>query len=256
MKKVLTIAGSDSSGGAGIQGDIKTMSALGVYSMSVITAITAQNSLGVQESFTLPSKLIKSQLDALFSDIEIDGIKIGMLADEEIVRVVREKLTEYGGKNIVLDTVMLSKNGYPLLNPSGIEELKKLIAMSTVVTPNIPEAEVLAQMSIDTKEDIERACIKIEKLGATAVLLKGGHSKEDNCIDTLYYAGEFYYYSAPRLDKKNTHGTGCTLSSAIASFLAKGEAIPESIRLAKEYLTRAIEKSFDLGHGIGPLGHF
>ena len=243
MKNVLTIAGSDSSGGAGIQADIKTMGALGVHGMSVITAITAQNSLGVQKSFPLTPEIIGEQLESLFSDIEI-------------IKIIREKLLKYSAKNIVIDTVMVSKNGYHLLKPEAIEELKSLISISTLVTPNIPEAEILSDMKIKTQEDVKKACIEIAKLGVKAVLIKGGHSDENSCTDTLYFEKSFYYYTTPRLENKNTHGTGCTLSSAITTFLAKDKSIPISVELGKKYITKAIENSFDLGHGIGPLGHF
>lgn len=256
MKNVLTIAGSDSSGGAGIQADIKTMGALGVNGMSVITAITAQNSLGVQNSFPLTSEIIEAQLDSLFSDIEIDAVKIGMVSDVNIIKSIREKLVEYSAKNIVIDTVMVSKNGYHLLNLEAIEELKNLIAISTLVTPNIPEAEILANMKIKNQDDIKEACIEISKIGAKSVLIKGGHSGENSCTDTLYSENSFYHYTTPRLDIKNTHGTGCTLSSAITTFLAKGKSTPISVELGKKYVTKAIENSFDLGNGIGPLGHF
>lgn len=256
MKNVLTIAGSDSSGGAGIQADIKTMSALGVYGMSVITAITAQNSMGVQKSVTLSPDLIGEQMESLFSDIDIDAIKIGMVSDIEIIKIIKEKLIKYKAKNIVIDTVMVSKNGYHLLKPEAVEELKSLIAISALVTPNIPEAEILANMEIKTQEDIKKACIEIAKLGVKSVLIKGGHSDNDSCTDTLYFENNFYHYTTPRIDKKNTHGTGCTLSSAITSFLAKGKSTPISVELGKKYITKAIENSFDLGHGIGPLGHF
>lgn len=256
MKNVLTIAGSDSSGGAGIQADIKTMGTLGVHGMSVITVITAQNSLGVQKSFPLTPEIIGEQLESLFSDIEIDGVKIGMVSDIEIIKIIREKLLKYSAKNIVIDTVMVSKNGYHLLKPEAIEELKSLISISTLVTPNIPEAEILSDMKIKTQEDVKKACIEIAKLGVKAVLIKGGHSDENSCTDTLYFEKSFYYYTTPRLENKNTHGTGCTLSSAITTFLAKEKSIPISVELGKKYITKAIENSFDLGHGIGPLGHF
>lgn len=256
MKNVLTIAGSDSSGGAGIQADIKTMSAIGVYGMSVITAITAQNSLGVQSSKIVDINMINAQLDAIFTDIEVDAVKIGMVSDIEIIKSIANKLREYEAKNIVLDTVMLSKNGYYLLKEDAIEELKSLISLSSVVTPNIPEAEVLSGVKIESYEDIERAALKIKELGAKSVLIKGGHGCGDDCIDTLYFDGEFYKFISKRIESKNTHGTGCTLSSAIASYLALGYSIPKSVEKAKRYTVKAIKNSFKLGHGIGPLGHF
>ena len=227
MKNILTIAGSDSCGGAGIQADLKTMSALGVYGMSVITAITAQNSIGVHAVQEVSEEMIRMQLEAIFDDIEIDAIKIGML----------------------------SKNRYKLLQDEGMADLKKLIALGTVVTPNIPEAEVLANMEIKNENDMIEAGKKIQSLGAKNILIKGGH-REDDCTDVLLLeSGEVLKFPEVRISTKHTHGTGCTLSSAIASFIGKGYSVEESVKFSKEYITEAIRNSFPLGKGVGPLGH-
>lgn len=256
MKKVLTIAGSDSCGGAGIQADIKTMSAMGVYGMSVITAVTAQNTLGVFKVQELSQDIVKEQLKAIFEDIEVDSIKIGMLSSTEIIKIVTDFLKRYKGKNIVIDPVMLSKNKCKLLKEEALIEMKRFIAIGTLVTPNIPEAEVLADMDIKNEEDIIKAARKIQNLGVKNVLIKGGHRK-DNCTDILLLEnGETVNYFGKKIEAINTHGTGCTLSSAIASLLAKGNSIEESVRLGKEYITQTIKDSFPIGKGIGPLGHF
>ncbi|MDU1911777.1 bifunctional hydroxymethylpyrimidine kinase/phosphomethylpyrimidine kinase [Fusobacterium sp.] len=256
MKKVLTIAGSDSCGGAGIQADIKTMSAMGVYGMSVITAVTAQNTLGVSKIQELSEDIIKEQLKAIFEDIEVDSIKIGMLSSIEIIKTVTDSLEKYRAKNIVIDPVMLSKNKCKLLREEALIELKRFIGIGTLVTPNIPEAEVLADMKIKNEEDIIEAARKIQDFGVKNILIKGGH-RADNCTDILLLEnGEIIKFFGKKIEAVNTHGTGCTLSSAIASLLAKGNSIEESVRFGKEYITQAIENSFSIGKGIGPLGHF
>ena len=256
MKKVLTIAGSDSCGGAGIQADIKTMSALGVYGMSVITAVTAQNTLGVLKVQELSGDIIKEQLKAIFEDIEVDSIKIGMLSSTEIIKIVTDSLEKYNAKNIVIDPVMLSKNKYKLLKEEALIEMKRFIGIGTLVTPNIPEAEVLAHMEIKNEEDIIKAARKIQSFGVKNVLIKGGH-REANCTDILLLENDkIVKFFGRKIEVINTHGTGCTLSSAIASFIAKGNSIEESVRQGKEYITQAIKNSFSIGTGIGPLGHF
>ncbi|CAK7035353.1 bifunctional hydroxymethylpyrimidine kinase/phosphomethylpyrimidine kinase [Fusobacterium varium] len=256
MKKVLTIAGSDSCGGAGIQADIKTMSALGVYGMSVITAVTAQNTLGVLKVQELSGDIIKEQLKAIFEDIEVDSIKIGMLSSTEIIKIVTDSLEKYNAKNIVIDPVMLSKNKYKLLKEEALIEMKRFIGIGTLVTPNIPEAEVLAHMEIRNEEDIIKAARKIQSFGVKNVLIKGGH-REENCTDILLLENDkIVKFFGRKIEAINTHGTGCTLSSAIASFIAKGNSIEESVRQGKEYITQAIKNSFSIGEGIGPLGHF
>lgn len=256
MKKVLTIATSDSCGGAGIQADIKTMSALGVYAMSVIVAITAQNTQGVYGVEEISSDLISSQIKAIFDDIEVDAIKIGMLSSSQIIKTVAQNLKEVGAKNIVIDPVMISKSKYKLLKDEAIDDLKKIIPIGTLITPNIPEAEVLTNLKITNENDMIKACNKIKQLGAKNVLLKGGH-RDDNCTDILLLESDkIIKFSGERFDTKNTHGTGCTLSSAIASFLAKDLDLTQSVKEAKEYITTAIQNSFSIGKGVGPVGHF
>lgn len=256
MKKVLTIAGSDSCGGAGIQADIKTMSALGVYGMSVITAVTAQNTLGVSKVEELSVDIVREQMKAIFEDIKVDSVKIGMLSSIEIIKIVTDILEKYNARNIVIDPVMMSKNKYRLLKEEALTEMKRFIGIGTLVTPNIPEAEVLAGIEIKNEEDIVRAAEKIQDFGVKNVLIKGGH-RENNCTDILLLEnGEIIKFFGRRIDAVNTHGTGCTLSSAIASFLARGNSVEESVRLGKEYITQVIKDSFSIGKGIGPLGHF
>lgn len=255
MKKVLSIAGSDSCGGAGIQADVKTMSSLGVYGMTVITAVTAQNTQGVFDVMEVDKKMVEAQIRAVFDDIEVDAVKIGMVSNVEIIKTIRELLVEYKAKNIVVDPVMVSKSGYFLLKPEAVEELKKLIAVADVVTPNIPEAEVLSNMKITSENEMKEAAIDIKKFGAKNVLVKGGHRCND-ANDVLYYNEEFLTIKGNRIETQNTHGTGCTLSSAIASYLAKGYSVKEAVELSKEYIAKAIENSFAIGKGVGPVGHF
>lgn len=255
MKKVLTIAGSDSCGGAGIQADLKTMSALGVYGMSVITAVTAQNTTGVYEVQEIDKKVIEAQIRCIFEDIQVDAVKIGMVSNAEIIKIIRELLIEYKAKNIVLDPVMVSKSGYFLLKPEAVNELKNLISIADIVTPNIPEAEVLTGLKIINQQDMELAALNISKLGVKNVLVKGGHRCND-ANDVLLTDGIFVTINGHRIATKNTHGTGCTLSSAIASYIAKGHLVKEAVALSKEYITKAIENSFPIGKGVGPVGHF
>jgi len=255
MKKVLTIAGSDCSGGAGIQADLKTMSALGVYGMSVITAITAQNTVGVFKVQEIDKEMIEAQLKSIFEDIDVDAVKIGMVSNVEIIRAIRVKLLEYQAKNIVVDPVMVSKSGYFLLQLEAMEELKELIAIADVVTPNIPEAEALTGLSIQSEEDMKVAAQRIYELGPKYVLVKGGHRVND-ANDLLYDGKQFIRIRGKRIETKNTHGTGCTLSSAITSLLARGNGIQEAVEGAKAYITQAISDALDIGHGVGPVGHF
>lgn len=256
MKKVLTIAGSDSCGGAGIQADIKAMSAQGVYAMSVITAITAQNTCGVSDIEELSPKIIESQIDAIFTDIAVDAVKIGMLSSSKIIEAVKKGLKKYKVKNIVIDPVMVSKSGSHLLKKEAIESLKTFLPMATLLTPNIPEAEVLSEMKIESIEDMIEAGRKIQQFGVENVLVKGGHL-EGECIDILLLKdNRVLKFNGKRLKTKNTHGTGCTLSSSIATHLAKGSSLEKSVELAKEYITEAISNSFSIGHGVGPTGHF
>lgn len=256
MKKVLTIAGSDSCGGAGIQADLKAMSALGVYGMSVITAVTAQNTQGVFGVQEISKEIIQKQIEVIFEDIEVDAVKVGMLSSSEITEAIGEMFKKYNVKNIVIDPVMVSKSKYKLLKDEAIEALKKFISLGTLVTPNIPEAEILADMKIENEDEMIEAAKKIQELGAKNILVKGGH-REDNCTDILLLEdGRVVKFPGVRIDTINTHGTGCTLSSSIASLIAKGNSIEEAVRLGKEYITEAIRNSFPIGHGVGPVGHF
>ncbi|AEB76670.1 bifunctional hydroxymethylpyrimidine kinase/phosphomethylpyrimidine kinase [Clostridium botulinum] len=255
MKNVLTIAGSDSCGGAGIQADLKTMSALGVYGMSVISAVTAQNTKGVTAVQEISKEIVEAQIRAIFDDIKVDAVKIGMVSNSEIIKTIKDLLLEYKIKNIVLDPVMISKSGYYLLKPEAINALKDLIKISDIVTPNIPEAEELTGMKITCEEEMKQAAIIIKECGVKNVLIKGGHRCNDS-TDILYYDGQFLALEGKRIDTINTHGTGCTLSSAIASYIAKGYSINESVKLSKDYITLAINNSFSIGHGVGPVGHF
>lgn len=254
MKTALTIAGSDSSGGAGIQADIKTMTALGVYGMSVITALTAQNTLGVKSILTVDKKFLADQLDSVFTDIYPDAVKIGMLSGKDIIEVTYDKLKEYKATNIVLDPVMVSTSGSRLLDEDAIELLiEKLMPLATIVTPNIPEAEILSGTKINTMEDMEIAGKKIRVKAGCAVLMKGGHSLND--ANDLLVADECVWFHGERIDNDNTHGTGCTLSSAIASNLAKGYSLKDSIKRAKKYISGALMAGLNLGKGSGPLNH-
>lgn len=256
MKKVLTIAGSDSCGGAGIQADLKAMSALGVYGMSVITAVTAQNTKGVFGVDEISDELIHGQIKAIFDDIEVDAVKIGMLSSISIIKTVSKSLHEVEAKNVVIDPVMVSKSNFKLLKDEAISELKKFITLGKLITPNIPEAEILSDMKIKNEQDMITSCRKISQFGVKNILLKGGH-REDNCTDILLLEnGEIVRLEAKRVDTKNTHGTGCTLSSAIASFLAKGLSVNQSVKEGKAYITKAIENSLAIGKGVGPVGHF
>ncbi|HEY8891175.1 MAG TPA: bifunctional hydroxymethylpyrimidine kinase/phosphomethylpyrimidine kinase [Clostridium sp.] len=262
MKKVLTIAGSDSCGGAGIQADLKSFSANGVYGMSVITAITAQNTMGVFAVQDLEPEIIKAQIDAIFTDIDVDAVKIGMVSSISTINVISEKLEQYKPKNIVLDPVMISKSGYSLLKPESKSALiKKLIPLASLITPNVPEAEeILEEVNsgighIETVEDMEKAVREMHKLGCKNILLKGGHMQGD-AIDVFYDGKEMLHFTSERINTKNTHGTGCTLSSAIAANLALGFSMKESIKKSKLYITIAIKHSLDIGHGVGPTNHF
>lgn len=255
MKVVLTIAGSDSSGGAGIQADLKTMTAHGVYGMSAITALTAQNTTGVSDIVEAAPQFLEAQIDACLSDIPADAVKIGMLPSAEQVKVVASKLKEYQVKNIVVDPVMVATSGSKLMENSTPEVMAKLLfPMARVITPNIPEAQVLTGEEIQDKDAMEKAAkILGEKYGC-GVLVKGGHCVEDAC-DVLFDNGVVTWFEGRRIDSSNTHGTGCTLSSAIASNLALGLDLKQSISNSKDYLTKAIASGLDLGKGQGPLDH-
>lgn len=255
MKKVLTIAGSDSSGGAGIQADLKTFAANGVYGASVITAVTAQNTQGVYDIQSIKPEIVQKQIEAVLDDIEIEAVKIGMVFNDKIIHAINNTLTKYNIQKIVLDPVMISTSGKRLIDKKAEKSLIDLFKISYVITPNIPEAEALTNKNITNIEDMKEACINIRKLGARSVLLKGGHL-DRKAVDVLLHNDKFYYFEKEKINTKNTHGTGCTLSSAIASNLAKGYELPNAVEKAKEYLTNAISKSYSVGKGNGPVNHF
>ncbi len=255
MKTALTIAGSDSSGGAGVQADIKTMTMNGVYAMSTITALTAQNTLGVRAILEVTPNFLKEQLDAVFEDIFPDSVKIGMVSSSELIDVIAERLKFYNAKNIVVDPVMVATSGSALIKTDAIKTLiEKLLPLATLVTPNIPEAEILSDMKIKSKNDMIKAAEFIEKSYGCCVLLKGGHSIND-ANDLLCENGRFVWFDGKKINNPNTHGTGCTLSSAIASNLAKGLNLAESIKKAKDYISDALAAGLDLGNGSGPMKH-
>ena len=256
MKHLLTIAGSDSSGGAGIQADLKTFAAHGVFGMSVITAVTAQNTCGVNAVQDISPDIITAQIDAVFSDIRVDAVKIGMVSRTESIHAIAEALKKWQPPVIVLDPVMISKSGYPLLQPVACDALiKELLPLATLLTPNLPEAEAICGFSIKTEQDMEKAAVHIIRLGAKAVLVKGGHL-ENSADDYLYDGKKGIWLPGTRIQTRHTHGTGCTLSSALASNLAKGMPMIEAVKAAKAYVTTAIEHGIDLGHGHGPTHHF
>lgn len=255
MHKSLTIAGSDSSGGAGIQADLKTMTVLGVYGMSAITAFTAQNTTGVQSIFEVTPKFLEEELDSIFTDIFPDSVKIGMVSNADLIRVISKKLREYNAKNIVVDPVMVSTSGSKLMADGAKDTLlSELFKVADIITPNIPEAEALTGQSIKSKDDMVEAAKKIGEFFEGYILLKGGHSTDD-ADDLLYKNSEKIWIKGERIENPNTHGTGCTLSSAIASYLAMGHDVPESVKLAKEFIAGAISAKLDLGKGRGPLNH-
>ena len=255
MKTALTIAGSDSGGGAGIQADIKTMTMNGVFATCAITALTAQNTLGVTGIMDVSAEFLAKELDAVFTDIPPDAVKIGMVSATSIIETIAEKLIEYKAKNIVLDPVIVATSGAKLISDDAIYALtEKLIPLATLITPNIPEAEVLADMKITSVEDMLSASKIISEKYSCAVLCKGGHSLNDS-NDLLYSAGNYKWFNGKRIDNPNTHGTGCTLSSAIASNLAKGYDLETSIQRAKDYISGALNAMLDLGAGSGPMKH-
>ena len=257
MKQILTIAGSDSGGGAGIQADIKAISANGGFAMSVITSVTAQNTVAVTDAYDLPIPLIESQLDAVFSDFDVAGVKTGMLSSSSIVETVARKLETYNPEVIVVDPVMISKSKFPLLKAEAIDSLKKMIIpLATLLTPNIYEAELLTDKEIQTIDDAKSAAKTISELGCDAVLVKGGHLGQENAIDVLFSEGKWSYFEAERVETQNTHGTGCTFASAIATHLADGKSLDEAIDASKRYITDAIKHAIDIGNGNGPTHHF
>jgi hydroxymethylpyrimidine/phosphomethylpyrimidine kinase len=256
MKHVLTIAGSDSSGGAGIQADLKTFAAHGVYGMSVITAVTAQNTSTIMGIQNISSEIIIKQLEAIFSDIRVDAVKIGMLSNAKTILAVVSQLAQSRPPHIVLDTVMISKSGHNLLDHDAVScIIEKLAPLSSILTPNIPEAQKITGQSIHTVRDMETAAVKIyEKIG-TSVLIKGGHLASAP-TDVLFDRHQFFYFESIRVETKNTHGTGCTLASAIAANLAQNISLPAAVAKAKRYVNNCILNSLDIGKGAGPLHHF
>lgn len=256
MKTALTIAGSDSCGGAGIQADIKTMTMNGVYAMSAVTALTAQNTTGVRAILNSTPEILKAQIDAVFEDIYPDAVKIGMVSSVKLIKVIAERLRFFGAKNIVVDPVMVATSGSSLIGDGAVDALKnELLPLARVITPNIPEAEVLSGIKILTSDDMIKAAEIISDEFGCAVLCKGGHSLND-ANDLLFENGDYKWFKGRRIDNPNTHGTGCTLSSAIASYLAKGFDLSTSIIKAKKYITGALLDMLDLGKGSGPINHF
>ena len=255
MKTALTIAGSDSSGGAGIQADIKTMTANGVYATSAITALTAQNTTGVYGILESTPEFLANQLDCIFTDIFPDAVKTGMVSSTALIAVIADKLRQYGARNIVVDPVMVATSGARLISEEAVDALKeKLLPLATLLTPNIPEAEVLSGMTISDPAGMEQAARAISEQYGCAVLCKGGHQISD-ADDLLWREGAGVWFRGRRIQNSNTHGTGCTLSSAIASNLAKGYDLDQSVRRAKDYISGALAAMLDLGHGSGPMDH-
>lgn len=256
IKKVLTIAGSDCSGGAGVQADIKTITAHKMYAMSAITALTAQNTTGVYGVLEAEADFVGKQIDCIFSDIRPDAVKIGMVSSSKIIEVIAEKLVKYKAVNVVVDPVMISTSGSPLLSETAMETLiTRLLQLGTLITPNIPEAETLCGFKIHNEEQMLLAAEKIATTVKGGILIKGGHL-ENTANDLLYVGGKGHWFKGEKVNNPNTHGTGCTLSSAIACNLAAGESLEESIAHAKAYITGALRAGLDLGAGSGPLNHF
>ena len=257
IPRALTVAGSDSSGGAGIQADLKTFTALGVYGLSVLTSVTAQNTVEVSAIHDLPGQFVGLQFDAVMSDIGCDAAKLGMLSSEKIVKTVAEKIDQYGIEKLVVDPVMRSKGGTALLRDSTELLKKEILPRALIVTPNIPEAEILSSLSISNINDMKTAAEKIHSLGAKTVLVKGGHLAKDHPAVDLFFDGEvFEELVRERIETKNTHGTGCTFSAALCAFLAKGMSLSASLENSKAFITEAIRNSLEIGKGHGPLNHF
>jgi hydroxymethylpyrimidine/phosphomethylpyrimidine kinase len=258
VKKALTIAGSDSGGGAGIQADLKTFQELGVYGMSVLTALTAQNTRGVHGVYPIPPEFIGQQIDAVLSDIGTDAVKTGMLFDSKIIETVASKLKEYNVGNYVLDPVMIAKGGEPLLLEEAVVAVKEhLLPLAMVITPNLPEAEVLTGINeIKTRAQMEEAARLLHEWGAKNVVIKGGHGTGNEATDLLYDGEEYVELSAARFDTEHTHGTGCTFAAAITAGLASGKSVREAVEQAKQFITAAISHPLDIGHGHGPTNHW
>jgi hydroxymethylpyrimidine/phosphomethylpyrimidine kinase len=256
LPRCLTIAGSDSGGGAGIQADLKAFAALGVYGMSALTAVTAQNTVGVQGVIELPAAFVGQQIDSVVTDIGVDAVKTGMLANADIIAVVAEKARTYHWPHLVVDPVMMAKSGDPLLRPEAQQALISLLfPLATIVTPNIPEARALTGLAITTVTEMEQAAQMIHAMGPRWVLVKGGHLQGDS-VDVLFDGAQYQYFTAPRIETRHTHGTGCTFASAIAAGLAKGLSVPEAVQQAKDYITTALRHAPGLGNGHGPVHHF
>lgn len=256
MKHCLTIAGSDCSGGAGIQADIKTFSALGCFGMSAVVAVVAENTSRVISVQDIPPDIIRDQIDAVFEDIRVDAVKVGMLSGAETMCAVAGKLRQYAPPLTVIDPVMIAKGGSALMQPDALETLvREILPLSYLLTPNIPEAETITGMNIDSTDAMHAAAEAIYRMGAKNVLVKGGHLAGD-ASDILFDGTEFHTFTTERIDTKNTHGTGCTLSSAIAAHLANGLALPEAVSAAKDYVTEAIRRALPIGKGHGPTNHF
>jgi hydroxymethylpyrimidine/phosphomethylpyrimidine kinase len=255
-KRVLTIAGSDSGGGAGIQADLKTITVLGGFGMSVITALTAQNTTGVHGIFEIPAEFVAQQFDVVASDIGVDTAKTGMLASADVIKMVATKINQYGIEKLVVDPVMVAKGGAMLIRNEAKDTLiKELIPLAFVVTPNIPETETMTKMTIRSVDDMKQAAKIISRMGAKNVVIKGGHLA-GNPVDILFDGKDFYEFIAERIDTQDTHGTGCTYSAAIATYLAKGKGVPEAVRQAKTFITKAIQHGYRIGNGHGPANPF
>ena len=256
IPKAMTIAGSDSGGGAGVQADLKTFAALGVYGASTLTAITAQNTVAVTAVHDIPTDVVTAQIDAVLTDIGADAVKTGMLSSSDIIECVCEALEVHGVQRLVVDPVMIAKSGDALLREDAIGSLRtRLLPLAMVVTPNIPEAEALTETTIVSDADVRRAAEAIVGMGARSVVVKGGH-REGPATDLFYDGKEFKEFTAPRFDTVNTHGTGCTFASAVAAGLARGMVVTDAVALAKDYVTEGIRHSFSIGQGHGPLNHF
>ena len=258
---VLTIAGSDSSGGAGIQADIKAISALGSYAASVITSVTAQNTLGVQGIHPIPTDMVRQQIESVMDDLHPNAIKIGMVCDKDIALTIAACIRKYQPKWVVYDPVMVSTSGHKLMTDDTLEAIKReLIPLASLITPNLHEANILSGLELKRKDEMEKCADVLGKTLRCSVLVKGGHLEDGEMCDVFYDAGEqrCFHYRAPKIESHNLHGTGCTLSSAIATKLSQGHSMKEAIALAKDYVTKAIDaaKNMKIGHGYGPLWHF
>ena len=253
VKKVLTIAGSDPSGGAGIQADLKTFSSLRVYGMAIISALTAQNTLGVSAVAEISPEFVAQQLDAVFTDLAPDAVKTGMLLTAAVIDTVANKMKQYGVVNLVVDPVMVSTSGAPLLQSDAINTLRNvLLPLAGLVTPNVNEASTLTSKAVVNVEDMEEAALRIHAMGPRHVLIKGGHLAGNDATDVLFDGKEFTHFQSPRLVTRDTHGTGCVLSAAITAYVAEGEAVRDAIRLGKEFVTAAIKNGLRIGNGSGP----